>query len=336
MRTEHLCLLRCPKCGFELKLHADDTKEGRVRTGSLNCTGCLSSYLIRNYIPRLLQSENNYADDFGYEWNKHYRTQYDAESGLPISEKRFFDETGWSRNLEGNIILEAGCGSGRFTEQAASTGAMVVSFDYSDAVEANLRSNGHKQNVLIVQADIYSSPFPRSFFDKVFCIGVLQHTPFPEAAFYSLVSMLKPHGHLVVDVYEKLPGWKKYFETKYWVRPITRRIRNETLYRFCNLWVNCLWPLCKLSYKITGRRTLSWLLLIADYRGVYPLSEKQLKQWSILDTFDMLAPEYDYPQNIESVTHWFQKAGLVEIDVKRGYNGIQGSGYLPESTKPIQ
>ncbi|MSQ48408.1 MAG: hypothetical protein EXR78_08540 [Deltaproteobacteria bacterium] len=69
---------------------------------------------------------------------------------------------------------------------------------------------------------------------------------------------------------------------------------------------------------------------MADYRGVYPLSEEKLKEWSILDTFDMLAPEYDYPQTIRSVMGWYQKAGLTNIEVKKGYNGIQGSSYRPE------
>jgi SAM-dependent methyltransferase len=299
----------------------------RIVTGTLRCDRCPMEYPIRKGIPRLLRTEANYADDFGFEWNKHSRTQYDSESGVPVSEERFFKETGWPRKMPGELILEAGSGSGRFTEQAASSGAMVVSLDYSNAVEANYRSNGGKENVLIVQADICRLPFPKGIFDKVFCIGVLQHTPSPGDAFQSLATMLKPRGHLVVDVYER--GWKHYLTTKYWVRPITRRLSNETLYGFCEFWVNLLWPLCKFTYRITGRRTLSWFLLIADYRGVYPLSEEKLKQWSILDSFDMLAPEYDYPQTIQSVTEWYQRAGLTDMEVKIGFNGIQGSGYRP-------
>jgi len=40
------------------------------------------------------------------------------------------------------------------------------------------------------------------------------------------------------------------------------------------------------------RRTLNWMLLIADYRGILDLSEEQLKEWAILDTFDVLSPMY--------------------------------------------
>lgn len=83
----------------------------------------------------------------------------------------------------------------------ASTGAMVVSMDYNYTVDANFKSNGKKENVLIVQGDIYSMPFKTNFFDKLFCIGVLQHTPNVEKSFLSLPNYLKPGGSLVVDVY---------------------------------------------------------------------------------------------------------------------------------------
>jgi SAM-dependent methyltransferase len=330
MRKPHLKYLRCPECASEFDLDVQECEAERVKTGALNCKGCKTSFKIVKFIPRLVSSEFNYADDFGFQWNKHFRTQYDSYSGVKVSEERFFNETGWPRSMKGQVILEAGSGSGRFTEHAAVTGATVLSFDYSHAVEANYRNNGHFENLLIVQGSIFNMPFEKGFFDKVLCIGVIQHTPDPEAGFMALTQMLKPGGHLVIDAYERLPGWKHYFETKYWVRPITRRIPNEKLYQMCDKWVNFIWPVLRASYQVTGRRTLSWFLLVADYRGVYPLSEDKLKEWSVLDSFDMLAPEYDYPQTIASVTEWYQKAGLEQIEVKHGYNDIQGSGFKPK------
>ena len=29
---------------------------------------------------------------------------------------------------------------------------------------------------------------------------------------------------------------------------------------------------------------------IADYNGIYPLNKVQMREWAILDTFDMLSP----------------------------------------------
>jgi SAM-dependent methyltransferase len=301
--------------------------EGRIETGELECIACHSLYPIERFIPRFVSNDpQNYSAGFGFQWNKHYQTQYDRYSGANVSEERYFKETRWGRNLSGQRVLEAGSGSGRFTEHAASTGAMVISFDYSNAVEANYRSNGLLDNLLIVQASIYEMPFVENYFDKIFCIGVIQHTPNPEAAFHCLVAGLKPGGNIVIDAYRIFPWWKQALLTKYWVRPITKRVPTPLLYRFCERWVNAWWGVTGVFWKLTGRRALSWFLLIADYRGKYPLSDKIQKEWAILDAFDMLSPAYDYPQTIRTVSSWFHNASLAQVEVGYGYNGIEGRG----------
>jgi SAM-dependent methyltransferase len=273
-----------------------------------------------------LPEGENYSDNFGFQWNKHWRTQYDSYSGAPVSERRYFDETAWGRELAGQLVLEAGSGSGRFTEQAVKTGATVVSFDYSSAVEANSRNNLRFDNLLIVQASIYAMPFAPESFDKVFCIGVIQHTPDPSRSFRCLDSVVKPGGSLVVDAYPILPLWKHIFLTKYWVLPLTNRIPSNLLYRICECWVKMLWGLTGLAHRLTGRRFLSWMLLVADYRGVYPLSDEMHREWSILDTFDMLSPRYDFPQTIASVRAWYENARYGAVEVFEGFNGITGRG----------
>jgi hypothetical protein len=74
--------------------------------------------------------------------------------------------------LKGETILEAGSGAGRFTEILATTGADILSFDLSSAVEANYANNGHNPNVLIFQGDIINIPVREQSMDKVFCLGV--------------------------------------------------------------------------------------------------------------------------------------------------------------------
>jgi ubiquinone/menaquinone biosynthesis C-methylase UbiE len=276
------------------------------------------------FIPRFVPNQN-YAMSFGYQWTKHAKTQYDSYTGLKVSEKRFFEETGWSRDLTGEIILEAGSGSGRYTEQAASTRATVVSFDYSNAVEANYASNGSKDNVVIVQANIYSMPFRNEYFDKVFCFGVLQHTPDVKKSFLSLVPVLKRGGDLVVDVYRRTK-----FHTKYVARRFTTRLFStmptSRAYDMTKRWVDFMWPLSQRISKMSryGPK-INWLLLVPDYsrQGV---RGDLMKEWAYLDVFDMLAPSYDSPQTIVTLSQWFHDAGLSEIKVKYGYNGIEGRG----------
>ena len=328
MREAHLVHLRCPACSGELAVQAvTEHREGRIVEGALTCGGCPEKYPVHGAIPRFVPREN-YASGFGLEWTRHARTQYDSYSGIPLSERRFVEETRWPRDLTGELILEAGSGSGRFTEHAAATGAFVVSMDYSFAVEANYRSNGERPNVLIVQADIVRPPFAPGSFDRVFCFGVLQHTPDPRRSFLSLVRQLKPGGVLAVDVYRKSLV-RSTLSPKYWVRPLTRRVPPETLYRWVTRYVDLMWPLATQIRRIPRiGPALNWRLLVADYSAA-GLRGAVLKEWAYLDTFDMLAPRYDGPQTVDDMRRWFREAGLTEVDVRLGYNGIEGRGIRP-------
>lgn len=268
----------------------------------------------------------SYVEGFGLEWELHGHTQYDSYTKTNISATRLFKETGWNRELKGEHILEVGSGGGRFTEILASTGASITSIDYSTAVKINRKYNGAKKNVTILQADIYNLPVKKHHFDKVLCIGVLQHTPDPEKSFKEIVKYMKVGGELVIDIYAD-KGLKTRLNTKYWVRPITKRIPPTQLYVLCKTYVNTMWPVARIIHKIPkAGKIINWSLLIADYRGSYDLPEHLLKEWAILDTFDMLSPRYDKPQTIKTVWRWFREAGLKEVEVKYGYNGIEGKG----------
>jgi SAM-dependent methyltransferase/uncharacterized protein YbaR (Trm112 family) len=327
---EHAALLRCPACGAGLLLQATDQQgDGHVVAGTLTCKQCGGEVPIRRGVPRFVSSAN-YASGFGLQWLTHATTQYDSANGTTISEDRFFAQTRWPHRLTGEHVLEVGSGSGRFTEQAASTGATVVSLEYSDAVEANVRGNGHRRNVLIVQADLFAMPFAADSFDRVVCLGVLQHTPDPAAAFASLAGMVRPGGGLAVDLYRRPQGIGRLLKTRYMVRPLTRRIPPRLLYPLTRAYVRALWPLSGIINRIPriGRR-INWALQIADYRGIYPLTPSQLREWAILDTFDMLAPRYDFPQDEPTVRGWFEAARFTDIEVGPGPNGIDGRGRRP-------
>lgn len=207
---------------------------------------------------------------------------------------------------------------------------MVVSFDYSNAVEDNYRSNGSRENVLIVQANIYEMPFPQDFFDKAYCFGVLQHTPNPEQAFLSIIKFLRSNGDIASDVYTKsLFGW--LLQTKYYVRCFTKNVDPEELYRWVVKYIDIMWPVASLIRKIpkVGYR-INYRLLIADHSKVlFNADDTTLKQWAYLDTMDMVSPKYDLPQTLKTFKKWHEKAGLVDIDVHYGYNGIEGRAKKP-------
>ncbi|MFL5538989.1 MAG: methyltransferase domain-containing protein, partial [Longimicrobiaceae bacterium] len=220
MRKEHLQYLACPACRGALALERVDAWKGeRVETGSLRCEGCGAVYPVKGCVPRFVPDQG-YTGNFGFEWGLHPQTQLDSQSGVQASTQRFFEETEWPRDLRGEVMLEVGSGAGRFTEVAATTGATVVSVDASSAVDSNQASNGGNDHVLVVQGDLFALPVKDAAFDRVFCCGVLQHTPSPHDAFRALLRPLRPGGSIAVDIYAL--RWRTLLNPKYWLRPVTR------------------------------------------------------------------------------------------------------------------
>jgi 2-polyprenyl-3-methyl-5-hydroxy-6-metoxy-1,4-benzoquinol methylase len=261
-------------------------------------------------------SDHNYTENFGYQWNKFAGTQVDKASNLQISKTRFFAETNWDKeDLTGKNILEVGSGAGRFTQILLDhTKANVYSVDYSNAVEANFHNNGPNERLQLFQASIYDMPFAKAQFDKVLCIGVLQHTPDFEKSVQALIEMVKPGGELVVDFYGVNGFWTK-LHAKYMYRPFTKRMTHEKLYRLIENNIDWMIKTSLFFSNIGLGKIFNRFIPICDIKGTLPthVPHPQLREWCVLDTFDMFSPEYDNPQKISTVAGWFEKYGMNDV-----------------------
>jgi hypothetical protein len=76
-------------------------------------------------------------------------------------------------------------------------------------------------------------------------------------------------------------------------------------------------------------RKLRYAVPVANYEGVFPLTMEQLREWAILDTFDMLSPHHDHPQSAKTLKRWFEQAGMKDIQVGRP-EFIVGHGIKPQ------
>jgi 2-polyprenyl-3-methyl-5-hydroxy-6-metoxy-1,4-benzoquinol methylase len=287
---------------------------GDVVSGRLVCQSCRRSYLISQGVPRFVGSDN-YASNFGFQWNHFRQTQLDSYSGLSISRDRLLRQTGWlAKDFAGKTVLDVGCGTGRFAEVALSFGANVIAMDYSSAVDACWDNLKAIPQLNVVQADIYSLPFRRGSFDLVYCLGVLQHTPDVKKSFASLPPLLAEGGLLVVDSY--LRSMRSLCHPRFLFRVVTKRMRPEKLFPLIQSMTPSLLKLSRLVGRIPGiGRYFSRLIPVANYEGVYPLTERQLVEWATLDTFDWLSPRYDQPQAPAVLQEWFKEAGMTNIEV---------------------
>jgi SAM-dependent methyltransferase len=272
-----------------------------------------TSFRVAGEIPRICDLDN-YTESFGLQWNKFQETQLDcSEAGLGLSEERFFRETGWSpEDLADKDVLEVGSGAGRFTRVVLErTRGRLWSVDYSNAVEANLRNNGSiaPNRLKLFQASIYEMPFPAGSFDRIFCLGMLQHTPSFEDSVRALVEKAKPGCEIVVDFYP-IRGWWTKLNAKYLLRPITRRMSHERLLGLIDRNVDWMMRAYRQLERV-GLVALTRFLPLADLRYVLPkgLEPDVQREWAVLDTFDMFSPEYDNPQRVEAVAEMFRRAG---------------------------
>src|SRR5438105_2335735 len=168
VKTETVQFLRCPATGQPLRLTVTREESGRVREGELVTADASHRYPICEFVPRFVP-ESNYADNFGLQWNRFRCTQLDSVSGLPISEKRFYQYSKWSpEELAGKRVLDVGCGAGRFAEIALKAGAEVVAVDYSSAVNACQMNLAGYDSLEVIQGDVFNLPFERESFDYVY------------------------------------------------------------------------------------------------------------------------------------------------------------------------
>ena len=301
MKVKLLDLLFCPKCkgGFNLKniLFGNDD----IKSGYLVCQECKSEYPIINYIPRFVK-DDGYVKSFSKEWNTYHNIQLDSVSGTKESENVFLKRTGFTSNyLKGKIVLDVGCGVGRFMEIAAKSSDYVVGVDMSYSVDRCWDNLKYLSNIDIVQADILNLPFKNSCFDAVFSIGVLHHTSNTQESFNKVSKLVKERGELAVWVYSN-DGWKMavYNAVASVYRFFTTKMKPDILLELCY----CAVPLYNVNrLPIIGKLT----------RILIPTSMESIAEWRILDTFDWYSPRYQSKHTFEEVESWFKECGFRDI-----------------------
>jgi len=96
-----------------------------------------------------------------------------------------------------DVVLDAGCGYGRWTIKLAPKVRKVVAVDLSEPFLAELRERGYP-NVDVICADLESLDF-REYFDGIVFSGTLEHFKDKRAILEKLRRMLKPRGKIYIS-----------------------------------------------------------------------------------------------------------------------------------------
>lgn len=290
-----LSILRCPSCAAPVRA----VPEGLV------CLICKKIFPRVRGVIRFVDQQA-YTGSFGFEWNKYDRTQLDTGTDRR-SERDFIAKTGLQpQDLAGKLVLDVGCGMGRYAEVVTRWGARVVGIDLSQAVEAAQR-NMAGRNAVILQADAFCLPFAPESFDYIYSLGVLHHTPDCEQAVKRLPILLKPNGGMAIWLYSAYNPWYRCSDI---YRRVTRRLPPRLLHSLCYGVLPLYWVHKGLRKIPLFGRTVSAVL-----RYVIPMSFNQDSQVRVLDTFDWYSPWYQSKHTYEQVFRWLESCGMKDLHV---------------------
>lgn len=267
-----LDIFQCPSCRESL-------------SDSMHCEKCNAQYSNLENIWSFLDG----AIDAGFDerWKRHPKPQATTAGIL-------WDKTGWkSSDLEKKLVLDAGCGCGRFSRVASDAGAIVVGID--GAPHAIRAAKTLVPKAEFVHGDLKKLPFKNETFDAVFSIGVVHHTSDPATTFAELARVVRPGGELAVWVYtEPSNHLKPMIE---FLHVITKACPPEVLYEACERYGVQIRDM----YRKDGYGPLASVLQVSGSKD---------DEECISDTFDWHTPQYRFWHRPEEVRGWFKKSGF--------------------------
>lgn len=318
----------------------------------LRCEVCGRVYPIVDGIPRMLpDSAGEFAEmmeGFGIPRNtcrenerrvRQFREMHGATReaftfhslhysvpGLEENRSFFENATGYgARQLSGRMVLDAGCGTGRFMEAAAGMGAHVVGIDISRSVDRAYRETRFKSQIDLIQGDLMNPPFRSECFDALYSIGALNRTPNSMQSFQSICGLLRPGGRAAIwmDHSTRLSEWlsdgMRYFTT---------RIPHRLLHYVCI----ALAPFGELKRFADTNKMLSVL-----FAPILLLPVSNHRDWKVRigNTFAWLAPPNLWKHTTREVLAWFEAEGFEAIHPLNGLNGVTGDRHAAtQSTSP--
>lgn len=309
MKIELMEYLICPDCEAPFDLDVLEEEAGQIRSGFLSCKRSGCTFPITRHVPRFVDMDA-YADSFSKQRlyvRRHFRYYQRDRSGDTL----LLPTTGFDPGqMRWGLTLEAGCGYGRFVDTVQRLGGTIVGIDLSThSIDLAQDYVGLKDNVHLVQCDLFRLPFRQEIFARIYSIGVLHHTPHPRNAFEALVPYLQRRGKIAIWVYP--PSMK--ISTNRW-RIVTTHLPHNVLYGWCILnqvafsWLRALPGGWRFSYLVPGCQPDPnrpfWLRVMSD--------------------FDALSPRYASTFTDEEVQEWFLAIGLQEVEILSRPTSVSG------------
>lgn len=331
--------LRCPVCANALQLRPD---EDAADQGVLDHAGpsCREAYPVIDGIPRLLVGEARaaLAEDHARWFRERHPELAERWSGVGRGDPvvRRFDEE-WRRFDEvrseelgvlfemyfdiapddafagDRVVLDAGCGAGRWALEVAARGPRVLAIDLGRSIEVARANASGNDRIACVQADLRALPLARGSVSWAYSLGVLHHIDDPRPALGRIVRSVARGGSVLLYLYWALDGRGPAYRAVFRVADAVRRVTSALPQRLllvvsAAIALLIYWPLARTSALLarTGMHGLADLLPLSFYR-------RRSLHVMRNDSLDRFGTSIEQRYTAEAVVSLMRSAGLASV-----------------------
>lgn len=274
------------------------------------------------------QEGNKVINDFSEEW-KRFGDKTLKE--IKIAGDQYFDLANSTDFTKDKVVLDLGCGFGRWTRYLAEKVQFIEAVDPGDAIFSAAQANNDLENVRFTQASIENLPFPDESFDVIVCLGVIHHVQNHEAALATIYKKLKPGGTLFLYTYYNFDNRSWLFKNFFKPFDFARSVICKLPYSVKHVITDILAVLLYLPGVFWAR--LAKALLGESFAKIFPLYYYHDKSFNIIrnDSLDRFGTR---------VEKRFTRVDLMKLLRNEGFEKIRFSDFEPfwhlKTQKPIQ
>ena len=215
---------------------------------------------------------------FGEEWEKFNAF---SEEEIKIAGDQYFDIINFSELADDAVVLDLGCGSGRWTKYMFDKVGFIDAVDPSDAIYQAAQRYHDLKNVRFTRASVNGLPFADESFDFIISLGVLHHVPDTRKALEALLKKLKPGGQALIYLYYALDNrgflYKFIFLLSTLLRRVIAAMPGPLKFLFCDLIAIIIY----LPFVLTSRAVKA-LFPKKKWYSKIPLAYYCDKSWNII------------------------------------------------------
>jgi SAM-dependent methyltransferase len=276
------------------------------------------------------------ADDatikgFGLEWSAFDQSKITNEELKSVFDG-YFELIDLAKLPSDAVIMDVGCGSGRWAQFAAKYCKVIHLVDPSiDALAVARRNLSDFLNCEFHHASTENLPVADRSCDLVYSLGVLHHIPDTASGIKDCVKKLKPGAPFLVYLYYRFDNRPLWFRGLWWISNLLRKLLSRLPFVMKRMMTDLVailvyFPLARISklvQRIGGDPANLPLSIYRDH-SLYTMRT---------DSLDRLGTRLEHRFTRKEIKTMLESAGLVNISFRESEPFWCAVGYKSQTTQ---